>query len=63
LSPSVFFVTNTFNVADVIVAPSGRPDVSNRSNGTMIWYSPYASLLPAVMTAPDTLSSGVPTGG
>ena len=34
-SASPFFVTNTLNVADVIVAPSGNPDVSNRNNGTI----------------------------
>jgi hypothetical protein len=36
LRPSALTVlfTNSFNVAPVTVAPAGKPDVSNRNNGT-----------------------------
>ena len=63
LSASVFPDTNTFNVADVIVAPSGNPDVSNRNNGTNTEYWLNANRRPAVNTAPPAVTDTDPVGG
>jgi hypothetical protein len=63
LSASFVAVTNTVNVADVIVAPSGNPDVSNRNSGTYTVKLLNANRRPAVNTDPDTFGAGDPDGG
>jgi hypothetical protein len=63
LSASAFADTYTFNVADVIVAPSGSPDVSNRNNGTNTVKLLNANRRPAVNTDPVTFASTDPDGG